>query len=46
VISISIESSPGAAILAGADDLKSKTIAVAAPGSLPNLITNAILEKY
>jgi NitT/TauT family transport system substrate-binding protein len=70
----SIESSPGAAILAGAHgadikiigcdwpgvphvlmvrstiatvaDLKGKTIAVAAPGSLPNLLTNAILEKY
>lgn len=70
----SIESSPGAAILAGArgadikivgcdwpgvphglivrptitkvEDLKGKTIAVAAPGSLPNLLTNAILEKY
>jgi NitT/TauT family transport system substrate-binding protein len=70
----SIESSPGAAILAGArgadikivgcdwpgvphgmivrstitkvEDLRGKTIAVAAPGSLPNLLTNAILEKY
>jgi NitT/TauT family transport system substrate-binding protein len=70
----SIESSPGAAILAGAHgadikiigcdwpgvphgllvrstiskvaDLKGKTIAVAAPGSLPNLLINAILEKY
>ena len=70
----SIESSPGAAILAGAhgadikiigcdwpgvphglmvrstiskvEDLKGKTIAVAAPGSLPNLLINAILEKY
>ena len=69
-----IESSPGAAILAGAhgadikiigcdwpgvphglmvrstiakvEDLKGKTIAVAAPGSLPNLLINAILEKY
>ncbi|HEY2754322.1 MAG TPA: ABC transporter substrate-binding protein [Pseudolabrys sp.] len=69
----SIESSPGAAILAGAhgadikivgcdwpgvphglmvrstvnkvEDLKGKTIAVAAPGSLPNLLINAILEK-
>ena len=70
----SIESSPGAAILAGsrgADikivgcdwpgvphglmvrstvskvaDLKGKTIAVAAPGSLPNLLINAILEHH
>jgi ABC-type nitrate/sulfonate/bicarbonate transport system substrate-binding protein len=70
----SIESSPGATILAGAhgadikiigcdwpgvphglmvrstitkvEDLKGKTIAVAAPGSLPNLLINAILEKY
>jgi NitT/TauT family transport system substrate-binding protein len=70
----SIESSPGATILAGAHgadikiigcdwpgvphglmvrstiskvaDLKGKTIAVAAPGSLPNLLINAILEKY
>ena len=70
----SIESSPGAAILAGArgadikilgcdwpgvphgllvratiakvDDLRGKTIAVAAPGSLPNLLINALLEKY
>ncbi|HEY4982062.1 MAG TPA: ABC transporter substrate-binding protein [Pseudolabrys sp.] len=70
----SIESSPGAAILAGAHgadikiigcdwpgvphglmvrssitkvaDLKGKTVAVAAPGSLPNLLINAILEKY
>src|ERR1700690_2726647 len=70
----SIDSSPGAAILAGArgadikilgcdwpsvphglmvrstigkvEDLKGKTIAVAAPGSLPNLLINAILEKY
>src|ERR1700687_265135 len=70
----SIESSPCAAILAGAHradikiigchcpgvphglmvrstiskvaDLKGKTIAVAAPGSLPNLLINAILEKY
>src|SRR5690348_10088340 len=69
----SIESSPGAAILAGArgadikivgcdwpgvphglmvreginkvSDLKGKTIAVAAPGSLPNLLIRAILEK-
>ncbi len=69
----SIESSPGAAILAGAHgadikivgcdwpgvphglmvragienvaDLKGKTIAVAAPGSLPNLLIGAILEK-
>ena len=69
----SIESSPGAAILAGARgadikilgcdwpgvphglmvrstiskvaDLKGKTVAVAAPGSLPNLMVNAILEK-
>ncbi len=69
----SIESSPGAAILAGAhgadikivgcdwpgvphglivreglekvSDLKGKTIAVAAPGSLPNLLIAAILEK-
>jgi len=70
----SIESSPGATILAGAHgadikiigcdwpgvphglmvrssisqvaDLKGKTVAVAAPGSLPNLLINAILEKY
>ena len=70
----SIESSPGAAILAGArgadikilgcdwpgvphglmvrstitkvEDLKGKTVAVAAPGSLPNLLINALLEKY
>jgi NitT/TauT family transport system substrate-binding protein len=70
----SIESSPGAAILAGAhgadikivgcdwphvphglmvrssiskvEDLKGKTVAVAAPGSMPNLLINAILEKY
>src|SRR5215467_14983222 len=70
----SIESSPGAAILAGArgadikilgcdwpgvphglmvrstigkvEDLKGKTIAVAAPGSLPNLLINAILERH
>jgi NitT/TauT family transport system substrate-binding protein len=70
----SIESSPGATILAGAhgadikiigcdwpgvphglmvrstitkvEDLKGKTVAVAAPGSLPNLLINAILEKY
>ena len=70
----SIESSPGASILAGAHgadikiigcdwpgvphglmvrstiskvaDLKGKTIAVAAPGSLSNLLINAILEKY
>jgi len=70
----SIESSPGAAILAGArgadikilgcdwpgvphglmvrstigkvDDLRGKMIAVAAPGSLPNLLINALLEKY
>jgi NitT/TauT family transport system substrate-binding protein len=70
----SIESSPGAAILAGAHgadikilgcdwpgvphglmvrsniksvaDLKGKTIAVAAPGSLPNLMIGAVLEKY
>jgi NitT/TauT family transport system substrate-binding protein len=70
----SIESSPGASILAGsrgADlkivgcdwpgvphglmvkstidkvaDLKGKTIAVAAPGSLPNLLINAILEQH
>jgi NitT/TauT family transport system substrate-binding protein len=69
----SIESSPGAAILAGAHgadikivgcdwpgvphglmvreriekvaDLKGKTVAVAAPGSLPNLLIGAILEK-
>jgi len=69
----SIESSPGAAILAGSHgadikiigcdwpgvphglmthaninsvaDLKGKTIAVAAPGSLPNLLVNAILEQ-
>src|ERR1700741_5290916 len=70
----SIESSPGAAILAGArgadikilgcdwpgvphglmvrstiskvEDLKGKTIAVAAPGSLPNLLINAILDQH
>src|SRR5476651_172824 len=70
----SIESSPGATILAGAhgadikiigcdwpgvphglmvrstiikvEDLRGKTVAVAAPGSLPNLLINAILEKY
>jgi NitT/TauT family transport system substrate-binding protein len=70
----SIESSPGAAILAGArgadikilgcdwpgvphglmvrstinkvEDLKGKTIAAAAPGSLPNLLINAILEQH
>jgi NitT/TauT family transport system substrate-binding protein len=70
----SIESSPGAAILAGAHgadikilgcdwpgaphglmvrstigkiaDLKGKMVAVAAPGSLPNLLINALLEKY
>jgi NitT/TauT family transport system substrate-binding protein len=70
----SIESSPGAAILAGArgadikivgcdwpgvphglivrsnitkiEDLKGKTIAVASPGSLPNLLVDAILKKY
>ena len=70
----SIESSPGAAILAGArgadlkivgcdwpgvphglmtrgdiasvDDLKGKTIAVAAPGSLPNLLIGALLDKF
>lgn len=70
----SIESSPGATILAGAhgadirilgcdwpgvphglmvkstinkvEDLKGKTIAVAAPGSLPNLLLNAILEQH
>jgi NitT/TauT family transport system substrate-binding protein len=70
----SIESSPGAAILAGAhgadikilgcdwpgvphglmvrsniksvQDLKGKTVAVAAPGSLPNLMIGAVLEKY
>jgi NitT/TauT family transport system substrate-binding protein len=70
----SIESSPGAAILAGArgadikiigcdwpgvphglmvkstitkvEDLKGKTVAVAAPGSLPNLLINAILEQH
>ncbi len=70
----SIETSPGAAILAGArgadikilgcdwpgvphglmvrsniskvEDLKGKMIAVAAPGSLPNLLINALLEKY
>jgi ABC-type nitrate/sulfonate/bicarbonate transport system substrate-binding protein len=28
------------------EDLKGKTVAVAAPGSLPNLLVNAILEKY
>src|SRR4029077_2744685 len=28
------------------EDLKGKTIAVAAPGSLPNLLINAILGKY
>jgi NitT/TauT family transport system substrate-binding protein len=70
----SIESSPGAAILAGArgadikivgcdwphppqglmvraninkvEDLKGKTVAVSAPGSLPNLLIGAILDKY
>jgi NitT/TauT family transport system substrate-binding protein len=70
----SIESSPGATILAGAhgadikllgcdwpgvphglmvkstvskvEDLRGKTIAVAAPGSLPNLLINAILEQH
>jgi NitT/TauT family transport system substrate-binding protein len=70
----SIESSPGAAILAGArgadikilgcdwpgvpqgilargsiakiEDLKGKTVAVAAPGSLPNLVIAAVLDKY
>src|SRR5690349_18230494 len=70
----SIESSPGAAILAGSrgadlkivgcdwpgvphglmvrstidkvEDLKGKTIAVAAPGSLPNLLINAILDQH
>jgi NitT/TauT family transport system substrate-binding protein len=70
----SIESSPGASILAGArgadikilgcdwpgvphglmvrstitkvEDLKGKTIAVAAPGSLPNLLINAILDQH
>lgn len=70
----SIESSPGAALLAdshGADikivgcdwpgvphglmagpkvakmaDLKGKTVAVASPGSLPNLLIKAMLEKY
>jgi ABC-type nitrate/sulfonate/bicarbonate transport system substrate-binding protein len=70
----SIESSPGAAILAGSrgadikivgcdwpgvphglmvrstistvEELKGKTIAVAAPGSLPNLLVNAILEQH
>jgi NitT/TauT family transport system substrate-binding protein len=69
----SIESSPGAAILAGSrgadikiigcdwpgvphglmvraginsvGDLKGKTVAVAAPGSLPNLLLKAMLEK-
>jgi NitT/TauT family transport system substrate-binding protein len=69
----SIESSPGASILAGAHgadikiigcdwpgvphglmvrdgidkvaDLKGKTVAVAAPGSLPNLLLKAILEQ-
>jgi NitT/TauT family transport system substrate-binding protein len=70
----SIESSPGATILAGSrgadikvvgcdwpgvphglmvrstitkvEDLRGKTIAVAAPGSLPNLLINAILEHH
>ena len=28
------------------EDLKGKTVAVAAPGSLPNLLINALLEKY
>jgi NitT/TauT family transport system substrate-binding protein len=70
----SIESSPGAAILAGAhggdvkiigcdwpgvpqgilargtvtriEDLRGKTVAVAAPGSLPNLVIAALLDKY
>jgi NitT/TauT family transport system substrate-binding protein len=32
--------------IAKVEDLKGKTIAVAAPGSLPNLLINAILEKY
>jgi NitT/TauT family transport system substrate-binding protein len=32
--------------IASVADLKGKTIAVAAPGSLPNLLINAILEKY
>ena len=32
--------------IASAKDLKGKTIAVAAPGSLPNLLMNAILERY
>ena len=69
----SVESSPGAAIIAGARgadikilgcdwpgvphglmvrsginsvaDLKGKTVAVAAPGSLPNLLLKAMLEK-
>jgi NitT/TauT family transport system substrate-binding protein len=69
----SVESSPGAAIIAGArgaeirilgcdwpgvphglmvrpgidkiSDLKGKTVAVAAPGSLPNLLLKAMLEK-
>jgi len=69
----SVESSPGASILAGAHgadikiigcdwpgvphglmvregidkvaDLKGKTVAVAAPGSLPNLLLKAMLEK-
>lgn len=34
------------ATIAKVEDLKGKTIAVAAPGSLPNLLINAILEKY
>jgi NitT/TauT family transport system substrate-binding protein len=70
----SIESSPGAAILAGSrgadikivgcdwphppqglmvrgeinkvTDLKGKTVAVSTPGSLPNLLIGAILQKY
>lgn len=70
----SIESSPGAAILAGSrgadikivgcdwpgvphglmvqpgidkvSDLTGKTVAVASPGSLPNLLVKAMLEKY
>lgn len=70
----SIESSPGAAILAGSrgadikivgcdwpgvphglmvqpgidkvSDLAGKTVAVASPGSLPNLLVKAMLEKY
>ena len=36
----------GAIDITKVEDLKGKTIAVAAPGSLPNLLINAMLEKY